>query len=195
MTGGRAVFGEISAEKIPLDRGELKRRLGDDFESTLSKYSDTVKALFAAVKIRYAVGEASLSVDGNTARIGDVGIDSAALSRHLSGYKSCAVIALTLGTSADRFIKRCEAQSPALGFVADAISSAIADSACYAIVGELWGEGCHSAPFAVGYADTDTDSLPHLLKIADPFRRLGITFTDAHLMIPTKSIIVIVGKM
>ena len=79
--------------------------------------------------------------------------------------------------------------------VADALASVIADSACFEIANMLFGSEKHSSPFAVGYADSTTDSLPMLLKIADPHRTLGITFTDVRLMLPTKSIIVIVGKM
>jgi hypothetical protein len=118
-----------------------------------------------------------------------------ALSKLLCGCDSCAVVALTLGVDTDRFIKRCEACGQTLGFVADALSSALADSACCEIVSMLFGDGEHSPTFAVGYADSDTGSLPKLLEIADTNRTLGITFTDANLMIPTKSIIVIVGKM
>ena len=190
-----AVLGEICAEKITLDEGELKRRLGNDYRSTLSKYSDTVKTLFATVKIKYAASKSTLSVDGDTVRVGDVEIRSRALSRHLAGYKKCAVIALTLGIDADRFIRRCESQSRTLGFVADALSSSLIDSACYETVKKLLGEENHSAPFAVGYSDSNIESLPALLKTADPIRTLGISFTDAYLMLPTKSIIVIVGKM
>ena len=70
----------------------------------------------------------------------------------------------------------------------------IADSACLEIcTSKIIGD--HTAPFAIGYADTDTRYLPHLLKIADKVGSLGITFTDSYLMIPTKSIVVIVGKM
>jgi hypothetical protein len=104
------------------------------------------------------------------------------------------VVALTLGIDSDRLIRRCGAKGQALGFTADALASVIADSACLLICNSLI-EDEHTAPFAVGYADTDTKSLPSLLKIADPTNSLGITFTDSYLMIPTKSIVVIVGKM
>lgn len=191
----RIISGEMLPEEIRLDDGELKRRLGGDFASAVSKYSDTVKALSNAARVRYSIGEASLLVSGDTSTVGDVEIPSAALARHLSGCTECAVVALTLGIDADRFIRRCEAMGKTLGFVADAVSSTLADSACTEIVGAHFRGARHTSPFAVGYADTDVKYLPPLLKIADMGGTLGISFTDSHLMIPTKSIVVIVGKM
>ena len=189
MTAGR-----IPAREIPLDAGELKRRLGDDYAETLEKYASLREDILSSVKVKYAISNTSLKVSGDTIHISDTGIESKSLARHLSHYKNCAVVALTLGVDADRLIRRYEAKGQTVGFVADALLSVIADSACLKICGELFPFE-HSAPFAVGYADTDTKHLPHLLKIADPKGTLGITFTDSYLMIPTKSIVVIVGKM
>ncbi len=189
MTAGR-----IPAREITLDCGELKRRLGDDYTETLEKYKSAQEEILSAITVRYAIGDARLTVSGDTAVIGDVRIKSQAIVRHLSRYEICAVVALTLGVDADRLIKRYEAKGETLGFVADALLSVIADSACLKICGESFPFE-HSAPFAPGYADTDTKHLPSLLKIADQKGALGITFTDSYLMIPTKSIVVIVGKM
>ena len=189
MTAGR-----IPAHEITLDCGELKRRLGDDYAETLEKYKSAQEEILSAITVRYAIGDARLTVSGDTIHISDTGIESKSLARHLSHYKDCAVVALTLGVDADRLIKRYEAKGQTLGFVADALLSVIADSACLKICGESFPFE-HSAPFAVGYADTDTKHLPSLLKIADQKGALGITFTDSYLMIPTKSIVVIVGKM
>lgn len=184
--------GQLPVRDISLDFCELKRRLGGDAESTLERYN--AREFFEKISVKYSIGEAELSVKGIAVRIGNVEITSRALSKHLTGYKKCAVLALTLGVDADRIIRRAEAVGQTLGFIADALASVIADSSCQKICDvKVLGE--HSSPFAVGYADTDTKNLPSLLKIADPNGSLGITFTDSHLMIPTKSIVVIVGKM
>lgn len=187
--------GTLSAEQIGLDEGELRRRLGEDFKSTLERHSAAKAALLQSANVKYSLSDCHLSQTGEVSRIGDVEIKSSALAKCLSGYESCAVLALTLGVGADVSIRRCEAKSQTLGFVADALASVIADSACYEITNMLFGDEKHSPPFAVGYADSDTDSIPRLLKIADPTGSLGISVTDSHLMIPTKSIVVIVGKM
>jgi hypothetical protein len=186
-------YGQIPSSGVPIDRGELKRRLGGDFESTLKKYSEGLSAHFGALEIKYSVGEAELFPTESGICVGDTEIRSSALARLISGCKKCAVLALTLGLGTDRFIKRCSAKSDTLGFVCDAYASALCDSACLSLCKSL--SLCNTAPFAPGYADTDTACLPALLKIADPSGTLGITFTDSTLMLPTKSIIVIVGKM
>ena len=174
--------GAISADEIRLDEGELKRRLGGDFGSTLEKYDGTAKQLLKTVKIRYSAADCALSLEEGVSFIGEAKIRSQALSKCLSGCTECTVIALTLGIDTDRAVRRAAAESQTLGFVADALASVIADSACFEIANMLFGSEKHSSPFAVGYADSTTDSLPTLLKIAAPHRTLGITFTDARLM-------------
>ena len=195
MTAAKQPWGEIPAHEIRLDSGELKRRLGGDAEATLAKYESRLSPYFSTARVKYSVGERPTSVTDDEVSIGDVKIKSKALARQLLGFSSCAVVALTLGVDTDRFIKRCEACGQTLGFVADAVCSALADGACYTVCNGYFGERAHTSPFAPGYADTDISALPDLLKIADEKGSLGISFTDAHLMIPTKSIVVIVGKM
>jgi hypothetical protein len=101
----------------------------------------------------------------------------------------------TLGVELDRYIRRLTAASVSLGFIADAYASALADGACSAAVSELLGDTPHTAPFAIGYADTDLSLLPRLAETTDAGRLIGISFSSSNLIIPTKSIIVIVGKM
>ena len=188
------IVSQIPASEITLDTAELKRRLGEDYAATLEKYGSAVKEITSGLTVRYSIGEVALDVCDEAIAIGDIHITSAPLGRHLTGYKKVAVVALTLGVDADRLIRRYSVTGQTLGFVVDALLSVIADSACLDICSSKV-IGDHTAPFAIGYADTDTKYLPSLLKIADPKDSLGITFTDSYLMIPTKSIVVIVGKM
>ena len=195
MTVKNTVRGKLAPSEVTLDRSELKRRLGEDAETTLVAYEKLKGALFSECDIKYSLTDVELSTDGEECTVGGVNIRSRSLARMLCGYKRGYLIALTLGISVDRFIKRASVGSITEGVVADAVASTLADSACFEIIKRHLDGISHTPPFAPGYGDSDTECIGALLKIADQSGYLGITTTSSSLMLPTKSTIVIVGKM
>ena len=195
MTLGDTLFGRLSPREIALDKAELKRRLGEGAEEALARYRSLSDGLFSECDIKYAVTEAELSVDGECSTVGGVKIPSRSLSKMLSGCEGAYILALTLGVGVDRFIKRATSVSITEGVVADALASTLADGVCYEVIKRHLGDIRHTPPFAPGYGDSGIECLPHLLKKADGTGYLGIDMTASKLMLPTKSIIVIVGKM
>lgn len=195
MMASGIISGSIRAEEIKIDEGELKRRLGGETDSALSRFPELWREIFAKASPKYSARELALSVSDCEVSLGDIRIASTALARHLFEARSAYAVALTLGLELDRYIRRCSARSATLGFTADAIASALADGAAYAAVERIFAAVGHTAPFAIGYADTDLLSLDNLLSITDAKSILGISTSASHLMIPTKSIVVIVGKM
>lgn len=194
MMENNIAFLEIPCEKVAIDEGELLRRLCGDKEY-LGRLEETRRTVLSVASVKCVAREALLAINEDTVDIGGVKINSVGLARHLGTSKRAVVIALSLGIELDRYIRRCEAISVSLGFAADAYASALADGACLTAVTELLGNTHHTAPFAVGYADSNVSSLQALAEITDAPRRLGLSFSSSNLMIPTKSIIVIVGKM
>lgn len=189
------VFRKIPIEKIKIDEGELRRRLGGDDEEAKRRLGEIKDELLSRTDARFSATILPTKAEGDTVAVGDVKINSEALAKHLKGARRSAVIAITLGVELDRYIRRLTAASVSLGFIADAYASALADGACSAAVSELLGDTPHTAPFAIGYADTDLSLLPRLAETTDAGRLIGISFSSSNLIIPTKSIIVIVGKM
>ena len=188
-------FGKIPPEKIEPDRGEINRRLGKDADTLLDKFGDIVAEIISLSRPRFAARELSLLVSGDTVRLNGTEISSPALARHLSGSRGAYAVAITLGAELDRYIRRCSAVSASRAFVADGYSSALAEAALSGALSELFGGETTTSPFAIGYGDTPLLALEPLLNALSAYRTLGITLSSSSLMMPTKSILVIVGKM
>ena len=120
------------------------------------------------------------------------------IRRHLAGARECAVMVVTLGLANERELQRAQQSGQFEGVVLDACSSAlaevVADACNAAIVEEARGRGLYAKwRFSPGYGDLPLSVQPTVLAVTDATRRLGITLTEACLMVPTKSITALVG--
>lgn len=117
------------------------------------------------------------------------------LAAHLLGCEKAAVLAATLGTSADSIIRRSwtygAVNASAAQAVGAAMIEAVCDEACIKIERET---GLFAKPrFSPGYGDFDLMHQREMLDLCDAVKRAGITLSDSLMMIPTKSVTAIVG--
>ena len=120
------------------------------------------------------------------------------IARHLEGASAVAVLAVTLGYESERLIRRETALSATDGLLLDAVASAMAEDAVRTLheCVKAWAAECGlraGSRFSPGYGDLSLEVQPDLLTALDAARLLGISVTDAHLLVPAKSITAIVG--
>ncbi len=116
----------------------------------------------------------------------------------LAGATQVALLACTLGASADRELRRLSAT--------DALGQVIFDAACTDLV--EWGadEVCREIAawgrerglvagdrFSPGYADFPLSVQAHFLDVLQAQKRLGLTVNESSLLVPTKSVTCVVG--
>lgn len=116
----------------------------------------------------------------------------------LAGASGAALLACTLGAPADRRIRTLGATDPLAQLVYDAACSDLVEWAVDAVQDEIaaWarsrGLRC-GRRFSPGYGDFALSVQPVLLDVLDAPRRLGLTASREHLLVPTKSVTAVVG--
>ncbi|MBR5259143.1 MAG: vitamin B12 dependent methionine synthase [Eggerthellaceae bacterium] len=142
-----------------------------------------------------AVGIATLGVAGGKAALILPGED---IAKHLEGAAGVALLAVTLGHESERLIRRETALSATDGMLVDAAASSMAEVAVCELHERLrsWAaaQGLHVGPrFSPGYGDLPLSVQPAILAQLNATRMLGMSTTDAYMLVPAKSITAIVG--
>lgn len=118
------------------------------------------------------------------------------LRDHLTGCRRAALFCATLGAQVDALIRRHESRDMARAFALDACAAAAVEQVCDAIEEALQGQfpGCFF-PFrySPGYGDLPLSLQNELLALLDAPRRVGLTASDTHILIPRKSVTAILG--
>ncbi len=120
------------------------------------------------------------------------------IARHLEGAHAAVLMAVTLGHESERLIRRETALSPVDGMFVDAMASSMAEAAMDALheKAAAWAAGagfCLGDRFSPGYGDLPLSVQPAFLEASGAERLLGITATDACLLLPVKSITAVAG--
>lgn len=115
--------------------------------------------------------------------------------RMLADCRQCAVLACTLGTEFDLWVRREQMRDMARAAMLDALGSAYIEAACDAAEDTIRARlpGMYLTDrFSPGYGDLPLAVQPDLLALAGG-SRIGVTLTDALLLNPQKSVTAIVG--
>lgn len=137
------------------------------------------------------------SEDPSSLRLSGCGftLDGSDIASHLRGCEKAAVIAVTLGTAADKFLKKTAVPDGLSGLCADALASAYTEAALDGVRVEIIRETGLFATFcfAPGYGDFPLGTAERLLACVDAQRRIGLTVTASGMLTPQKSIVGITG--
>ena len=118
------------------------------------------------------------------------------LKGHLAGCDRAALFCATLGAGADALIRRWESADMARALALDCCAAAAVEQVCDQIEGEFQGmfPGCHFPfRFSPGYGDLPITLQNQLLDLLDAPRRVGLTASASHILIPRKSVTAILG--
>lgn len=120
------------------------------------------------------------------------------ICRHLEGCGDCVLMAATLGVATDNLIKRYESTDLTRSVLLDACATALIESVCDQAEeavrrqAEEEGKGITSR-YSPGYGDLPLDTQPGLTAVLDTPRRIGLCCSEAHLLIPRKSVTAVIG--
>ncbi len=118
------------------------------------------------------------------------------IKRHLEGYESAVLMCVTLGEGAEKAVRAASASSRALGAVADAAASALAelaaDEAERLILSSL-GAKRSSSRFSPGYGDLPLGIQGAFLDFLKAKKRLGVGLTEGCMMLPRKTVTAVIG--
>lgn len=118
-------------------------------------------------------------------KVKDLPFESADLKRFLGNADECYLFAATLGHEVDLLIRRYSITSPADLLILQASAATMIE----AYIDELFP----CPRFSPGYGDLPLSVQPKFLEMVDAGKQLGISLTDAYLMIPSKSVTAIIG--
>lgn len=126
-------------------------------------------------------------------RVGPLVLASADLRRVLRGARRAYLFAATLGHEVDRLIRRTAVLSAADLLIVQAIATALIEA--YIDDVERTLEGPRTPRYSPGYGDLPLSVQRDFLAAIDGHKNLGITLTEACLMIPSKSVTAIIGVL
>ena len=142
---------------------------------------------------------APLSVlDEGRLSVGDIEIHSRDLYKNLRGCSEVCILAVTIGHAPDRFIKKAEVTEVGSSFFYQAIGAAMveeyADHINSIIRDEVASRSLYTRPrYSPGYGDFAIEHQRDIAAFLNMSKLIGISLTDACLMVPTKSITAVIG--
>ncbi|MGI6204673.1 MAG: hypothetical protein ACOYJH_05295 [Anaerovoracaceae bacterium] len=173
-------------EKI--DREQWRARLGTDDYEGLSPMLERAEAELFRVSDPRGVYKLTDITD----------IPGTAIKKHLAGCRKMILLAVTLGTDVDGAIRAAGARDAAMQVFLDTGASVLADSVCDVFCDVIEKElpedlPCMTGRFSPGYGDLPLEYQDTLAAELDTQRKIGLTITATHLMLPRKSVTAIVG--
>lgn len=116
---------------------------------------------------------------------------------HLAESGEALFFAATLGAAADRLIRAAEVENMAYALVLDSLASATVERYCDECEIEMREKtgGFFTARFSPGYGDYPIELQGSLLRFLSAEKRIGLTATENHILIPRKSVTAVIGIM
>lgn len=117
------------------------------------------------------------------------------IREHLKDSTDVFFFAATLGAGADRLIRAAEVENMAYALVLDSLASAMIErycDECEEVMREKTG-GRFTFRFSPGYGDFPIELQSALLRFLSAEKRIGLTATENHILIPRKSVTAVIG--
>ena len=193
MSYADVAVGQLCADELVLNPAETAARLGTSRDFQHERVDECLAVLRANMRCRYAYARMPVAVEGDVCDFGFMQVQSRALGRNLDGCAEAYIFAVTLGAQVDRLLMRLAAVSQSDRFITDALASSAAESLCECVSRQL-AAGLRCRPrFSPGYGDFSINFQPLVLDRLNAGSYLGITLTDALMMVPSKSITAVMG--
>ena len=181
---------------------QILRYLGYGTESADEETSLAIKQLTAELKECIApkkiFGVWSCQVDPPIVSIDNMTITSMSLSTHINGCRRVALLAATLGTGADALIRKHSVRDMEKTVIADAVCAAMVEAYCDEIEDQIARKEniqkqYFTSRFSPGYGDLDMICQWNILRFLNCGRVMGLAMTDGAMLVPSKSVVAIIG--
>ena len=189
---------DITLTHIP--REEVLRYLGcpgTEDPATLALVEGCSARLLAAARPKWTYRVFDLAVQTDGVRL-DCGLllPGRDLAAHLRGCSRAALLAATLSAPVDALLRRAQAEDLAAAVALDCCATAAVEAVCDLAEAEIRVRfpGC-SFPvrFSPGYGDLPIELQDPILRLLDAPRRVGLTTSASHILLPRKSVTAILG--
>ena len=165
-------------------------------ERILEQIRQISTELAACVRPRNVYGIWDCRVNPPRVAMGGLDIKSGSLAGHLDGCEQVALLAATLGAGADELIRRYSVREMEKAAVAGAVCASMIEAYCDEIEKEIAqkADELHlTARFSPGYGDFDMTHQKDIWKLLDCGRRIGLMMTEGAMLVPSKSVIAVIG--
>lgn len=117
------------------------------------------------------------------------------IRNHLIDSERIILFAATLGSAADRIIRKAEISNMAYAVVLDAYASALIEEYCDICEIEMKAKtgGCYTFRYSAGYGDYPISVQGEFIRMLSADKLIGLTATENHILIPRKSVTAIIG--
>lgn len=121
-----------------------------------------------------------------------------AIREHLKNCNRAIVMAVTLSADADRCIRTAESMDMTDALITDSLCTAAIEQVCDIAVEEIKKnlssqEVYMTWRFSPGYGDLPLDIQPHILRVINAEKQIGLTINDSLIMLPRKSVTAVIG--
>lgn len=119
------------------------------------------------------------------------------LVKLLTNSNRCVLMAATLGMEVDKQINLKQKVDMLEAVILDACASVLIDQVCdeaeSAIIEVLKENEFLTMRFSPGYGDVPLEASSDLIDILQGTKRIGLSLTKSHMLVPTKSVTAIIG--
>lgn len=184
-----------------VDRQEIYRYLGyrghQPDETVCALVEDCLREVDKVVSPRQVSVRVPVKIASTKVSLGEMSVESQALSRHLQDCPEAFLFAATLGPGVDQLLRRYGRLQVSRAAVIQAVSAAVIEEWCdrcqQTLANNLSPEYSLRSRFSPGYGDLPLSFQQPLLTALQADRRIGIGLTDTLLMTPSKSVSAIIG--
>ena len=182
-----------------IDKQEALRYMGCPAEpdETLRTVVDTCEQqLRRTVQPRVVYRVLPLCREAGTLSAGGMQLTGEDIARHLAECDRMLLMAATLSGQADQLIHRAGISDMTRSLAMDALASAGIEQVCNRAeecFREQLPDTYFTWRFSPGYGDLPLSLQPEILRLLDAEKRLGLTVTAEHILIPRKSVTAIIG--
>lgn len=179
-----------SNSKAQLETTELS--MHDKVEEGF-RYLDQI----ASPRVIYQVIDAAIDEEKVLLGGSSCSIQSRDLVKLLANSKKCVLMAATLGMEVDKQISLKQKVDMLDAVILDACASVLIDKVCdeaeARIIEALEENEFLTMRFSPGYGDVPLETSSDLIDILQATKRVGLSLTKSHMLVPTKSVTAIIG--
>lgn len=186
------------AKEIEVDKKQALRFMGckDEIisEDFAELYNECLHLYLSSADLKAVVRKTDISfLEDNKIQFDFGIIDSKSLKKNLQNCKSAYVFAATAGSEVDRQIKKLSLMSDGKGMILSCIASSGIECWCDFINDEMAKGKVLRPRFSPGYGGVSLEVQKDIFEFLDVSRKIGISLTQALMMVPIKSVTAIVG--
>lgn len=190
--------------KIEVNKKEVLRYLGykdQEYSPELDRLIDEMRAeILEIARYRYTYRIVDLEKDEDgLVRIADgiLPLTGENIQKHLGNSDQAVVLAATLGVDVERRLNYYSRTDLTRNIILDSCGTQMIEEVCDGIeeeVKEKLGPGrYYTFRYSPGYGDYPISVQNQLVHFLDGYRRIGLTVTPSHLLLPRKSVTAIMG--